>query len=168
MVGAGHPGLRAEIFEHCVERGAALRIELGGDLVEKDERRRAREAGDEARMGENEAEQQGLLLAGRAQAGGHLLWPVDDDEVRGVRTFGGASGGAVTAAATGQNAVLDVFHVEPLPADHAFWAHPGITVLPHTAAQTDPRSAAAIAARNVRALRAGEPLAALVDRTKGY
>jgi glyoxylate/hydroxypyruvate reductase A len=67
-----------------------------------------------------------------------------------------------------RHAVLDVFHVEPLPADHAFWAHPSITVLPHTAAQTDPRSAAAIAARNVRALRAGEPLAALVDRTKGY
>lgn len=65
-------------------------------------------------------------------------------------------------------AVLDVFHVEPLPADHAFWTHPRITVLPHTAAQTDPRSAAEIAARNVRALRAGQPLAALVDRAKGY
>lgn len=65
-------------------------------------------------------------------------------------------------------AVLDVFHIEPLPADHAFWLHPRITVLPHTAAQTDPRSAAEIAARNVRALRAGEPLAALVDRAKGY
>ena len=65
-------------------------------------------------------------------------------------------------------AVLDVFAVEPLPPDHAFWSHPRITVLPHTAAQTDARSAAEIAARNVRALRAGQPLAALVDRAKGY
>ncbi len=65
-------------------------------------------------------------------------------------------------------AVLDVFHAEPLPAEHPFWAHPRITVLPHTAAQTDPRTAAEIAARNVRALRAGEPLAGRVDRERGY
>ncbi len=49
------------------------------------------------------------------------------------------------------HAVLDVFHDEPLPADHAFWSHPRVTVLPHVAAQTDPRSAAAVAAGNVRA-----------------
>lgn len=67
-----------------------------------------------------------------------------------------------------QRAVLDVFDTEPLPAGHAFWSHPRITVLPHTAAQTDARSAAEIAARNVRALRAGQPIAALVDRAKGY
>lgn len=65
-------------------------------------------------------------------------------------------------------AVLDVFHTEPLPPEHVFWSHPRITVLPHTAAQTDPRSAAGIAARNVRALRAGQPVADLVDRSKGY
>ena len=41
-----------------------------------------------------------------------------------------------------QHAVLDVFHTEPLPAGHAFWSHPQVTVLPHVAAQTDPHSAA--------------------------
>ena len=66
------------------------------------------------------------------------------------------------------HAVLDVYASEPLVAAHPFWTHPGITVLPHVAAQTDPRSAAMIAARNVRALRAGEPLAHLVDRQRGY
>jgi len=66
------------------------------------------------------------------------------------------------------HAVLDVFHAEPLPASHPFWAHPKVTMLPHMAAQTDPRSAAHLAATNVLALRAGRPLQHLVDRAKGY
>ena len=65
-------------------------------------------------------------------------------------------------------AVLDVFATEPLPPPHPFWAHPAITVLPHVAAPTDPRTAAAIVARNIAALRAGQPLQHLVDRSRGY
>lgn len=65
-------------------------------------------------------------------------------------------------------AVLDVFQREPLDAAHPFWAHPRVTVLPHAAALTDPRSAAQVVAANVRALRAGRPLAHLVDRARGY
>jgi glyoxylate/hydroxypyruvate reductase A len=74
------------------------------------------------------------------------------------------------ALANGQlaHAVLDVFHTEPLPPGHAFWSHPRITVLPHVAAPTDPRSAAPIAAANVHALREGRPLAHLVNRARGY
>lgn len=66
------------------------------------------------------------------------------------------------------HAVLDVFATEPLPADHPFWQHPAITVLPHAAAQTDPRSAAAVVAANVRALKAGEPLRHEVAVGRGY
>jgi glyoxylate/hydroxypyruvate reductase A len=65
-------------------------------------------------------------------------------------------------------AVLDVFHMEPLPSGHAFWTHPRITVLPHIAASTDARSASLVVARNVAALRAGEPIQHLVDRARGY
>jgi glyoxylate/hydroxypyruvate reductase len=65
-------------------------------------------------------------------------------------------------------AVLDVFSAEPLPAAHAFWQHPRITVLPHVAALTDVRSGAAVCIGNLRALAAGAPLQHLVDRTRGY
>jgi len=67
-----------------------------------------------------------------------------------------------------RHAVLDVFHTEPLPASHRFWAHPQVTLLPHVAAQTDARSAAQIAASNVRALREVRALQHLVDRRRGY
>ena len=66
------------------------------------------------------------------------------------------------------HAVLDVFHTEPLSARHAFWSHPQVTVLPHGAASTDPRSAAWVVACNVRALREGRPIEHLVDRARGY
>jgi len=67
-----------------------------------------------------------------------------------------------------RRAVLDVFATEPLPADHPFWRHPKVTVLPHVAALTDPRSAAEVVANNVRAFRQGGALQHLVDRVRGY
>ncbi len=64
--------------------------------------------------------------------------------------------------------VLDVFNTEPLPPAHPFWRHPQVTLLPHAAAWTDPRSAAAVAVANLRALRDGGALANLVNRQRGY
>ena len=66
------------------------------------------------------------------------------------------------------HAVLDVFQQEPLPSAHPFWAHEQVTVLPHTAAQTDPRSAAVVVAANVQALRQGRELRHVVDRGAAY
>jgi glyoxylate/hydroxypyruvate reductase A len=66
------------------------------------------------------------------------------------------------------HAVLDVFDSEPLPVTHVFWFHPRVTLWPHAAAQTDLRSAAAVVAANVEAVRRGEAAAHLVDRSRGY
>jgi glyoxylate/hydroxypyruvate reductase len=66
------------------------------------------------------------------------------------------------------HAVLDVFHTEPLPRGHAYWSHPGVTLLPHVAAQTDPASASRVVAANVKALFDGRPLAHQVQFERGY
>jgi glyoxylate/hydroxypyruvate reductase A len=65
-------------------------------------------------------------------------------------------------------ATLDVFRKEPLPTDHPFWKHPGITLMPHTSRKSRPDHVAPQVADQVRRLRAGEPLTQLVDRGAGY
>ncbi len=66
------------------------------------------------------------------------------------------------------HATLDVFRVEPLPAEHPFWAHPKVTVTPHIASATRPRTASLTIAENVRRGEAGEPFLHLVDRALAY
>jgi len=66
------------------------------------------------------------------------------------------------------HATLDVFRVEPLPANHAYWAHPSVTVTPHIASETRAPSASRVIAENVRRGEAGEPFLHLVDRHLGY
>ncbi len=66
------------------------------------------------------------------------------------------------------HATLDVFRVEPLPPDHPFWTHPKVTVTPHVASETRPRTASLTIAENVRRGEAGEPFLHLVDRAQAY
>lgn len=76
----------------------------------------------------------------------------------------------LAALASGQlrHATLDVFRKEPLPPDHPFWRHPGITVTPHIAAITRPGTAAeAIVAQIGRDLD-GFALQHVVDPARGY
>jgi len=65
-------------------------------------------------------------------------------------------------------ATLDVFHTEPLPADHPFWSHPKITVTPHMASLTVASSAADWMAENVKLIESGKPPLNRVDLKRGY
>lgn len=65
-------------------------------------------------------------------------------------------------------ATLDVFRQEPLPAQHAFWKHPKITLTPHTSARTLREESIAQIVRKILAMQAGQPVAGVVDRQKGY
>ncbi len=83
---------------------------------------------------------------------------VDEDLVAAVR------------AKTIAGAILDVYRTEPLPSTHPFWTTEGITVLPHIGGFSRDRDDIVAAAfiENVRRHLAGQPLAELVDRGRGY
>ena len=66
------------------------------------------------------------------------------------------------------HAYLDVFEAEPLPAKDPLWDHPGISITPHTAALTEPRTAVPKIRENVERVRRGETPLNLVDFQAGY
>lgn len=66
------------------------------------------------------------------------------------------------------HATLDVFRVEPLPPDHAYWTHPRVTVTPHIASETRPETASDCIAQNIRRGEEGQPFLHTVDRAQGY
>jgi glyoxylate/hydroxypyruvate reductase A len=66
------------------------------------------------------------------------------------------------------HAYLDVFETEPLEMGHPFWRHPSVTLTPHCAALTEPRTAFPKVVANIERLRRGEPLEGLVDVAAGY
>lgn len=65
-------------------------------------------------------------------------------------------------------ATLDVFRQEPLPADHPFWTHPGITITPHSARAIQSDRIVPQVVDNIRRALAGQPLQQMVDRAAGY
>ncbi|MES2944845.1 MAG: glyoxylate/hydroxypyruvate reductase A [Pseudomonadota bacterium] len=85
--------------------------------------------------------------------GGHLV----DDDLIALIDSGHVAG-----------ATLDVFRTEPLPATHAFWTHPKITVTPHTSARTLREESIAQIVGKMLAVERGEPVAGIVDPLRGY
>ncbi|RWX74956.1 glyoxylate/hydroxypyruvate reductase A [Neorhizobium lilium] len=75
---------------------------------------------------------------------------------------------AALSSSAMKHAVLDVFDVEPLPADNTVWDHPAITVLAHISAPTDRETAAAIVAGNILTYRETGALPPTVDLARGY
>jgi len=65
-------------------------------------------------------------------------------------------------------ALLDVFRIEPLPADHPFWQHPKVTITPHTSARTLRSESIAQIAAKMAAMQRGETLSGVVDVGRGY
>jgi glyoxylate/hydroxypyruvate reductase len=65
-------------------------------------------------------------------------------------------------------ASLDVFEAEPLPHSSPLWSHPRVLVTPHNAAESAPIAIVRYALAQMRAHAAGEPLANLVDKARGY
>jgi glyoxylate/hydroxypyruvate reductase A len=66
------------------------------------------------------------------------------------------------------HAYLDVFEREPLPASDPLWQHPAVTLTPHMAALTEPRTALPGIVANVERVRRGEAPQQLVDFEAGY
>jgi glyoxylate/hydroxypyruvate reductase A len=110
-------------------------------------------------------ETQGILnrdTLSRLQPGAYVI-----NVARGAHLV---DGDLLALLASGQlaGATLDVFRTEPLPAEHAFWHHPAITLTPHTSARTLRADSVAQIAGKILALQRGEPVAGLVNLEQGY
>ena len=76
----------------------------------------------------------------------------------------------LAALETGQieHATLDVFRIEPLPQNHQYWSNNKVTVIPHKASETRPKTASQVIAMNIERAENGQEPLYLVDRENGY
>ncbi|MDF1696595.1 MAG: glyoxylate/hydroxypyruvate reductase A [Saprospiraceae bacterium] len=91
-----------------------------------------------------------LINIGRGQhvVDKDLIHSLDEEQIRG--------------------AALDVFHFEPLPASHPFWAHPKVTITPHIASLTHINSVYPQVVENIQRLAEGTTMLHRIDPEKGY
>ena len=67
-----------------------------------------------------------------------------------------------------EHATLDVFRIEPLPKNHSYWSHKKVTVVPHKASETRPKTSSQVIAKNIKRAENGKDLLHLVDKETGY
>jgi len=67
-----------------------------------------------------------------------------------------------------EHATLDVFRIEPLPENHRYWSHKKVTVVPHKASETRPKTSSQVIAKNIKRAENGKELLHLVDKETGY
>jgi phosphoglycerate dehydrogenase-like enzyme len=69
-------------------------------------------------------------------------------------------------------AAMDVFEVEPLPADHPLWEMENVLITPHMASNLDsphiPMRRISLVADNLRRFVAGEPLQNVIDKSRWF
>ena len=65
-------------------------------------------------------------------------------------------------------ATLDVFRIEPLPKDHAYWSLPNVLITPHVASETRVATASAVVVENIARVERGEQAKYLVDPALKY
>ena len=94
----------------------------------------------------------GARLLAKLPRGATVINPARGGHVVDADLIAAIDSGHIAAA------TLDVFHTEPLPSDHPFWTHPKITLTPHIASTTNPRSAVPQIVDNIRRARDGKEL----------
>lgn len=111
------------------------------------------------------AETRGILnrdLFNRMKRGGHLIQVGRGEHMVEADLLAALDSGQLAGAA------LDVFLAEPLPAEHAFWRHPGIVLTPHDACDVTLAAVGQTIEATVEALQAGRRPKDAVDRARGY
>jgi len=106
-------------------------------------------------------------LFGKLRQGGALGKPVFINAGRGKSQVQADIVSAIEGGILG-GASLDVFEVEPLPADDPLWGLDSVFITPHDAAISEENALFRHVEQQVARFERGEPLQFLVDRTAGY
>lgn len=97
-IGAGEPGLSAEIKQRLEQHSPAFAIKMGGDLVEQDDRRGAVLQRLEVAEGDQYGDDQGLLLTRRTARRGGIVADMNDMEIVAVGAMSGAADQRIVVA----------------------------------------------------------------------